>query len=142
MHFPEGVGFIAGWFIARVAVPACSPPEALGRCSRGFLIVIACGFAATIIGYVLGLLHRSDYSAWESMASRLGIVDLPSFVRVAYIHNASYLGGLIGLVTAVIYLRQQKRQSPLALRSGSYNLRPGREGGENIDSSTAKRFNP
>ena len=103
------VGLIAGWFIARVAVPACSPPEALRRCARGFLIVIASGFAATIIGYVLGLLHRSDYSAWESMASRLGIVDLPSFVRVAYIHNASYLGGLIGLVTAVIYLRRQKR---------------------------------
>jgi hypothetical protein len=36
-------------------------------------------------------------------------VDLPSFVRVAYIHNASYLGGLIGLVAAVIYLRQQKQ---------------------------------
>jgi hypothetical protein len=35
--------------------------------------------------------------------------DLPSFVRVAYIHNASYLGGLIGLVTAIIYLRKQKR---------------------------------
>jgi hypothetical protein len=59
--------------------------------------------------YVLGLLHKSDYSAWEGMASRLGIVDLPSFVRVAYIHNASYLGGLIGLVAVVIYLRQQKR---------------------------------
>jgi hypothetical protein len=81
----------------------------LRRCARGFLIVIACGFAATIIGYVLGLLHGADYSAWESMASRLGIVDLPSFVRVAYIHNASYLGGLIGLVAAVIYLRQQKQ---------------------------------
>jgi hypothetical protein len=103
------VGLVAGWFIARVAVPACSPPEALRRCARGFLIVIACGFAATIIGYVLGLLHGADYSAWESMASRLGIVDLPSFVRVAYIHNASYLGGLIGLVAAVIYLRQQKQ---------------------------------
>jgi hypothetical protein len=43
------------------------------------------------------------------MASQLGIVDLSSFVRVAYIHNASYLGGLIGLVIAVLYLWQQKR---------------------------------
>jgi hypothetical protein len=67
------------------------------------------GFGAALIGYVMGLLHGSDYSTWQSMASKLGILDLPSFVRVAYIHNAGYLGGLFGLVTAIIYLRRQKR---------------------------------
>jgi hypothetical protein len=35
--------------------------------------------------------------------------DLRSFVRVAYIHNASYLGGLIGLILAIIYIRKQER---------------------------------
>ena len=55
------------------------------------------------------LLHGSDYSSWESMASKLGIVNLPSFVRVAYIHNAGYLGGLIGLVSAIFHLRNRKR---------------------------------
>jgi hypothetical protein len=103
------VGLVAGWFIARISVPACSRAEAIRRCARGFLIVIASGFVAGIVGYVLGLLRGSDYSSWESVASRLGIVDLPSFVRVAYIHNAGYLGGLIGLVAAIIYLRKQKR---------------------------------
>ena len=103
------VGLVAGWFIARVSVPACSRPQAFRCCARGFLIVIAFGFGAAMIGYVLGLLHGPDYSGWGRMASQLGIVDLPSFVRVAYIHNASYLGGLIGLVTAIIYLRKQKR---------------------------------
>ena len=29
-------------------------------------------------------------------------------MRVAYIHNASYLGGLVGLVAAIIYLRRLK----------------------------------
>jgi len=66
-------------------------------------------FAAAIVAFVLGLLHGADYSAWESLGSRLGILDLPSFVRVAYIHNASYVGGLIGLVAAIIWLRKQKR---------------------------------
>ena len=103
------VGLVAGWFIARISVPACTRPEAFRCCARGFLIVLAFGFGAAIIGYVLGLLHGSDYSGWEIMTSRLGIADLPSFVRVAYIHNAGYLGGLIGLVTAIIYLRKQKR---------------------------------
>ena len=100
---------VAGWFIARVSVPACPHPEALRRCARGFLLVIAFRFAAGIVGYVLGLAHGLDYSAWEHKASALGVVDLPSFVRVAYIHNAGYLGGLIGLVTAIFYLRKQKR---------------------------------
>ena len=103
------VGLVVGWFIARISVPASSRQEAASCCARGFLIVIAFGFGAGIIGYVLGLLHGSDYSSWESMASNLGVVDLPSFVRVAYIHNAGYLGGLVGLVSAIIYLRNRKR---------------------------------
>ena len=103
------VGLVAGWFIARVSVPACSRPEAFRCCACGFLIVLACAFGAAIIGYELGLLHGSDYSTWQSMASALGIVDLPRFVRVAYIHNAGYLGSLIGLILAIIYARKQKR---------------------------------
>ena len=102
------VGLVAGWFIARISVPTFSRQEAARCCARGFLIVIAFGFGAGIIGYVLGLLHGSDYSSWESMAANLGVVDLPSFVRVAYIHNAGYLGGLVGLVSAIIHLRNRK----------------------------------
>jgi hypothetical protein len=41
-------------------------------------------------------------------AETLGILDVPSFVRVAYIHNASYLGGLIGLIAAIIYVRRRR----------------------------------
>jgi len=100
------VGFVAGWFIARVSVPAFSRAIAFRRSARGFLIVFASAFVAGIIGYVLGPVHDSDYSAWETLASTLGILDLPSFVQVAYIHNASYLGGLIGLIVAIIYLRK------------------------------------
>ena len=103
------VGLVAGWFITRVAVPAHPGPQAFRCCARGFLIVLAFAFTAAILGYVLGLLHGPDYSAWQSMTSSLGIVDIPSFVRVAYIHNASYLGGLIGLVIAIICIRRQKQ---------------------------------
>jgi hypothetical protein len=89
------VGFIAGWFLA-----------------RGFLIMFASTLAASITGYALGRTHGSDYSAWDSLASTLGILDLPGFVRVAYIHNASYLGGLIGLIAAIICLRKLKSTRP------------------------------
>jgi hypothetical protein len=102
------VGFIAGWFMARITVPTFSRAAAIRHTACGFLIVLACAFGAEIVCYVLGLFHGSDYSTWQSMASTLGIVDLPSFVRVAYIHNAGYLGCLIGLILAIIYVRKQK----------------------------------
>ena len=112
------VGFIAAWFTARVTVPAFPPPLRFRHTIEGILIVLACALASSTAGYILGLRHGSDYSAWEAFASRLGVVDLRGFVRVAYIHNASYLGGLVGLVGAIIYLRRLKTPSPPASVDG------------------------
>ena len=55
----------------------------------GVMNIFAFAFAAAIVGYLASLLHGPDYSAWENLASTLGVQDLPGFVRVAYIHNAS-----------------------------------------------------
>jgi len=100
------VGFFAAWFIARVTVPALPRATAFRLSLRGFAIVFGFAFAAAVVGYLLGLRHGADYSTWEYFAATLRVEDLPSFVRVAYIHNASYLGGFIGLVAAVIYVRR------------------------------------
>ena len=105
------VGFLAGWFMARVTVPAFPPGEAARRSARGFLIMLAFAFAGSFFGYVAGLLHGPDFSSWDRVTSQLGILDTASFVRVAYIHNASYLGALIGLIIAIIYLRRLRRRS-------------------------------
>jgi hypothetical protein len=102
------VGFFAAWFIARLAVPAFSRRAALRYSLRGFGIIIAAALIASIVTYFWGLWHGIDYSAWEDFETSLEIRDLPSFVRVAYIHNASYLGGLIGLIAAIMYLRRLK----------------------------------
>src|ERR1035437_741385 len=104
----EWVGFLAAWFIARITVPAFTRTAAFRHSLRGFLIVLAFALASSIVGYVLGILHGSDYLAWEDLTSTLGVVDLPGFVRVAYIHDASYLGGAVGLIAAIIYLKKLK----------------------------------
>jgi hypothetical protein len=111
------VGLIAGWFIARVAVPAFPPAELRPRCLQGFTIIFACAFAASLVGFGLGLLHRThaDSSSLREFASSLGVVDLPNFVRVAYIHNASYLGALLGLILATIHLRHLGRRASRAM---------------------------
>jgi hypothetical protein len=106
------VGFIAAWFIARVTLPAFSRPTAFRYILRGFFIVFAVAFMACIAAYILGLLHGPDYSSWQPLASALQVSDLPGFVRVAYIHNGSYLGGLIGLIAAIIYIRKLRSVAP------------------------------
>ncbi len=100
------VGFFAAWFIARITVPAFPREEAFRHSLRGFLIIIIVAFAGSVMGYILGVFHGADYSAWQDFAFTLQISDLPSFVRVAYIHNASYAGGLIGLIIAILYVRR------------------------------------
>ncbi len=102
------VGFLAGWFLARVTVPAFPPAVAFRHTIHGLMIIFGFVLASSILGYVFGIVHGSDYSAWEHLGSTLGIVNLPGFVRVAYIHNAGYLGALMGLVGAVIYVRKQR----------------------------------
>jgi hypothetical protein len=107
------VGFIAGWFLARVAVPLSPPRASRAYCFRGFGIVFACALAASLAGFGLGILRcqNADFSGWQTFAAGRGIVDLPHFVRVAYMHNASHLGGLIGLVLALVYLWRLRRDS-------------------------------
>lgn len=106
------VGLIAGWFLARIGVPAFPEKEARAGILWGFVIILAGGFIAGLVGFILGfrLGPDSDLSNWQGFAASRGVVDLPNFVRVAYIHNASYLGGLIGLIVALLYLRRQRNK--------------------------------
>ena len=111
------VGFFAAWFLARTAIADLSPEAARRLMFRGFAIVFTSAFAAALLGAVLGK-HRvanPDLSPWDAFQTELGIIDLPAFVRVAYIHNAGYLGGLIGLIAAICYVWRVKaklRESP------------------------------
>ena len=94
------VGLIVGWVLARRLVPNQHLPTARRKILNGFMVVFVTGFVFGIGGYLYGLFRGvdADYSDWEFALRRFEIDDIWSFVRVAYIHNAGYLGGLIGLV--------------------------------------------
>lgn len=98
-------GFFSGWFLARCADPAWPAKVARRRYLTGFGIILSTAMLAGLIGHVLGL-HTSDFSNWDEICERFEIVDQIAFVRVAYIHNAGYFGGLVGLFTAIAYLRR------------------------------------
>lgn len=103
------VGLIIGWLLARRFIPNQPRVIAYQKIADSFGIVFLCGFASGLIGYVYGLWcgPAGDYSAWEEPLGQIGVSDVWRFVRVGYIHNASYLGGVIGLVLALVLVRRE-----------------------------------
>ena len=100
------VGFIAGWVLARISAQAAEPRPMFSLVTRGFAIVIGTAFAAAVTAFLYGLRQdiQSGNSGPAAFAVALGVSAVSAFVRVAYIHNAGYLGGLLGIVTAAILL--------------------------------------
>jgi hypothetical protein len=109
------VGLIGGWFVARAGLVQL-PASTQRQCTvKAFLIVLMvtafAGLVAAVIG--AGLASWSDLRGWSEFQQTLNLEDLVSFVIVAYLHVGSYLGGLIGLVLAVVYIRKKCRQARL-----------------------------
>jgi hypothetical protein len=104
------VGFIMAWFLSRRLIP--NQPRSLAYLAilKGFVIVFGSGVLAGMVGYFYGIWRGagSDYSAWSPFVQRLQITDTWAFVRVAYIHNASYLGGVIGFLVALVVIRPKQ----------------------------------
>jgi hypothetical protein len=98
------VGIIAGWFLARIAAPKWPAKTALKKCLQAFFVMIATAFLAAVFGYALGAFHSGDYSDWQEFTHLLALNDTSAFVQVAYIHNSSYIGGVIGLVLSIFLL--------------------------------------
>jgi hypothetical protein len=101
------VGFIGAWFLARRFLPHQPRRAAFRQIGAGFVWVLVIGVAFGLIGYAYGLWRgpHADYSSWAWAFRRFEITDAWSFVRVAYSHNASYLGGAIGLLIALATIR-------------------------------------
>jgi hypothetical protein len=112
------VGFVAGWFLARITVPHLSRAVAVRRCAVGFCIVFVLALAGGLIGGGLGWhrMHDADLGWWNEFTTAYGVKHLDRFVWAGFIHNASYTGGLIGLIAALVHARSQRRSD---MRSGA-----------------------
>ena len=106
------VGLIAAWFLARRLIPNQSRRSAYRQLRKGIVCIFLFGLSFGVLGYTYGLWRgpSADYSSWQWAIQELQITDVWSFVRVAYIHNAGYLGGLVGLVFALIAIRPSRNQ--------------------------------
>ena len=105
------VGLIGAWFLARRLIPNQPRRTAFGQICNGMICIFGFALSFGILGYVYGLWRgpHADYSSWQWALQRFDVTDHWSFVRVAYIHNAGYLGGIIGLIVALTGIRPKAR---------------------------------
>lgn len=101
------VGLFVGWILSRRVLSHQAGAAATRQIMCGFAIVFVSGLTAGVIGWLYGLYRgpSADYSAWHDVLRALKVTDTWSFMRVAYIHNASYLGGFIGFVLTYFLIR-------------------------------------
>jgi len=104
------IGACAGWLLARVAVPAWETRAAARHVLIGLGIMLIFALAGGLAGHGLGCMLGvdSDLSNWEPFLETLGIQNDVRFVHVAYIHDAGYLGGLLGIATALAWLLRKR----------------------------------
>ena len=104
------VGLIAAWFLGRQLIPNQSRRTAYHQIGKGIVCIFAFGLSFGILGYMYGRWRGpdADYSSWQWAFEQFDIADQWAFVRVAYIHNAGYLGGSIGLIVALTAIRPSK----------------------------------
>ena len=108
------VGAIGGWILARRILWTCPRRTAYRRIGVGFSIVFGAAALAGIFGYLYGLWRGpdADYSAWGPTLQYYRVTDVWPFMRVGYIHNAGYIGALVGVLLTYVAIR------PGAVRDG------------------------
>jgi hypothetical protein len=110
------VGLIGGWFLARAGAAQLPPPTRWPLVTRSFALVALFTLTAGLIGWLWGaaVADNSSLTAWQIARQSLGVRNLPRFVTVAYIHNATYLGAALGIFFAILYIRRARRLFLLA----------------------------
>lgn len=101
------VGFFAGWFMGRVTIPHEPLGKAARRSALGAVLMLAISALFAAIAFRLAPASPEDarLQNWSPMLADYDITDALGFIRAGYIHNASYLGGLTGLITVLVWLR-------------------------------------
>ena len=101
------VGFFCVWFLARRLLPHQPRPLAYRQIILGFALVGVFAVGAGLVGLLYGIWVDLPTEAphWAHAFRTLDIRQPENFIRVAYLHNASYLGGIVGLLTALFIFK-------------------------------------
>ena len=106
------VGAMTAWILWRVSLFREKRIAPLREMAPAFGIVFLVSFVIALGGYAWGRWRRgTGYDeSWLDFTASLGVLDTPAFMTVAYIHNASYLGGVAGTVLSIVYLARARKR--------------------------------
>lgn len=107
-----GTGMIVAWFLARLGLTEIPEPPRRACTIAAFSIVFLTAIIVGTGGLLVGILRTSggDLQAWEVWQRALELTNLRGFVIVAHLHDASYLGGVLGLMAAGFYVRKKVKR--------------------------------
>jgi hypothetical protein len=101
------VGLIGGWILARMGLAELSERSPWYFTARTWAIAGAVAILCGGLGGLLGVAHaQGDLSSWREWQETLELENLSGFVIVAYLHWGSYLGGLLGIILASVYVEK------------------------------------
>lgn len=83
--------------------------------AKSFVVVILVALVTGLVGLAYGYYRVNDETIAHYMHWVWPEVDDPvQFVRVGFMHNASYLGGVLGLITGIAFLLIARQRYPSA----------------------------
>lgn len=104
------VGFFATWWVGAIigivlALVALIFPDhkfMKAAVAKALVLVFATTILAGILGYIYGttILNKATTNWWIPDE----VMDKSSFITVGAIHNAGYIGSLLGLILAVVLM--------------------------------------
>lgn len=117
------VGLFVGWFLGRLLCQEKDPQYVRRQVKIGFAITLTSTMVFGLGGYGYGLWRgpNANFGDWIWAAKSLGVTDTYSFIQVAYIHNAGYMGGLVGLILVLIRIKSC-RSKPKEERPSSSSI--------------------
>ncbi|MBB3697045.1 hypothetical protein KMW28_21630 [Flammeovirga yaeyamensis] len=101
------VGLIIGIFLGFIGLIHRNGKEMLNISLKAFLLTIGIALLTGLIGLLYGKIFLVDNPPNWFLPDNL--IERGSFIMVGSMHNFSYLGGLIGLISAITYSIRQKR---------------------------------
>lgn len=101
------VGALSAWVLARIAVARAGKVPAWRSMGKAFGVVFATSALVAFGGWFWGQWReKTGYAeGWTVWMDALGVQNEAAFMTVGYIHNASYLGGVMGIFLGVLYLK-------------------------------------
>jgi len=119
------VGGIGAWLLARLGLDGFPPAMRRRYVAKAFAIVFGSAVIIGGAGLLLGTIvaHQSNLADWKEFKDAFKLQDLPGFVIVAYLHAASYLGALVGVIAACIYVWLTERRMAIQRQVSDPNAR-------------------